>query len=134
MYNYFIVNSKTFYTLTDRLGGGDLTTNELEFRTIKVNTPGSIAHGLAYSAIFPRDTKVNEGDTICIVGLNFNKDQYEFLKEFDNNTTSNNLFIDNIYDQLKIPTNLPTNIEPADKAAGYFFIYSVSKISKVFNQ
>jgi hypothetical protein len=134
LYDYFIVNSKDFYTLTDRLGTGELTRNELEFRTIKVNTPGSIAHGITYSSIEPRDTKVKEGDTICIVGLNFNKDQYEFLKEYDNNTTSNNPFIDNIYDQLKIPANLPTNIEPADKAAGYFFIYSVSKISKVFNE
>ena len=133
LFNYFIVNNKTFYTLTDRLGSGDLSKDELEYKTIKVNTPGSIAHGLAYSPIEPRDTRVNEGDTICIVGLNFNKDQYEFLKEFDNNTTSNNPLIDNIYDQLKLPTNLPTNIEPADKAAGYFFIYSVSKISKVFN-
>jgi hypothetical protein len=134
LFNYFIVNNKAFYTLTDRLGSGELTTNELEFRTIKVNTPGSIAHGLAYSPIEPRDTKVNEGDTICIVGLNFNKDQYEFLKEFDNNTNSGDLFQDNMYDQLKIPTNLSTNIEPADKAAGYFFVYSVSKISKVFNE
>ena len=134
LFNYFIVNNKTFYTLTDRLGSGELTSHELQFRTIKVNTPRSIAHGVAQAFIEPRDTKVYQGDTICIVGLNFNKVQYEFLKEFDNNTTSNNPFIDNLYDQLKIPTNLPTNIEPADKAAGYFFIYSVSKISKVFNE
>ena len=134
LYNYFMVNSKNFYTLTDRLGSGELTSHELQFRTIKVNTPRSIAHGVAYASIEPRDTKVHEGDTICIVGFNFNKDQYEFLKEFDNNTTGNDPFSGNIYDQLKVPTNLPTNIEPADKAAGYFFIYSVSKISKVFNE
>ena len=132
LFNYFIVKNKSFYTITDRLGSGELTSNELQFRTIKVNTPGSIAHWLAYSAIEPRDTKVNEGDTICIVGLNFNKDQYEFLKNYDNNTNGGDLFQNNMYDQLRIPTNLPTNIEPSDKAAGYFFIYSVSKISKVF--
>jgi hypothetical protein len=134
LFNYFIVKNKSFYTITDRLGSGELTSNELQFRTIKVNTPGSIAHWLAYSAIEPRDTKVNEGDTICIVGLNFNKDQYEFLKNYDNNTNGGDLFQNNMYDQLRIPTNLPTNIEPADKAAGYFFVYSVSKISRVFNE
>jgi deoxycytidine triphosphate deaminase len=99
-----------------------------------VNTPGLVADGRVDIWVEPQLSVINEGDTICIVGLNFNKDQYEFLKEFDNNTSSNNQFNSvNIYDQLKIPTNLPTNIEPADKAAGYFFVYSVSKISKVFN-
>jgi hypothetical protein len=100
-----------------------------------VNIPGLVANGRVYIWVEPQMSVINERDTICIVGLNFNKDQYEFLKEFDNNITSSNQFNnDNIYDQLKIPTNLPTNIEPADKAAGSFFVYSVSKISKVFNE
>jgi hypothetical protein len=137
--DYVIVNNKSVYNITDRLGDGKLTSNEFQFKIIKVNTPGLNAKWFTYFAIEPQMMVINEGDTICFVGLNLNKDQYEFLKEFDNNathnTSGNDLFNnDNIYDQLRIPTNLPTNIEPADKAAGYFFIYSISKISKVFNK
>jgi len=135
LYYYVIVNNKSFITITDRLGSRELTRDELQYRTIKVNIPGLVANGRVYIWVEPQMSVINERDTICIVGLNFNKDQYEFLKEFDNNITSSNQFNnDNIYDQLKIPTNLPTNIEPADKAAGSFFVYSVSKISKVFNE
>jgi len=133
--NKVIVNNKGIWTITSELGSGKLTRDELYYKTKKVNTPGSILHGIESVCIEPQMATVNKGDTIYIVGNNFNKDQFEFLKEFDNNTTSSNQFNnDNIYDQLKIPTNLPTNIEPADKAAGYFFIYSISKISKVFNE
>ena len=135
LYNYVIVNNKSFLTITDRLGNGELTRNELAYETKKVNNPGLNAKGSTYFAIVPKLRNVKNGDTICIVGLNFNQSQFEFLKIFDNNTNSNSqINNDNIYDQLKIPANLPTNIEPADKAAGYFFIYSVSKISKVFNE
>jgi hypothetical protein len=129
-----IINNKGIWTITSDLGNGKLTRDELYYKTKKVNTPGSILHGIESFFIEPQMATVNKGDTIYIVGINFNKDQFEFLKEFDNNTNNGDLFQNNIYDQLKIPTNLPTNIEPADKAAGYFFIYSVSKISKVFNQ
>jgi hypothetical protein len=134
LYNYVIVNNKSFTTITDRLGGGDFTRYEYQYKTEKVSTPGLVANGRADYWVEPHQSVISEGDIICIVGLNFNKDQYEFLKEFDNNTTVGDLFQNNMYDQLKIPTNLPTNIEPADKAAGYFFIYSVSKISEVFNE
>jgi hypothetical protein len=54
--------------------------------------------------------------------------------EFDNQTSSGDTFQDNLYDQLRIPYNLPTNIEPFDRAAGYFFIFSISRISKVFEE
>ncbi len=135
LYYYVIVKNKSFYTITDELGSGYLTSREFQYKTKKVNTPGLVVNGRVDYWVEPQMSIINEGDTICIVGLNFNKDQYEFLKEFDNNTTSNNEFnYNNIYDQLKIPTNLPTNIEPANKAAGYFFVYSVSKIIKVFNE
>jgi hypothetical protein len=135
LYYYVIVKNKSFTSITDELGSGYLTSREFQYKTEKINTPGLVANGRVNYWVEPQMSVINEGDIICIFGLNFNKDQYEFLKKFDNNTTatSDNLFnIENIYDQLKIPTNLPTNIEPSDKAAGYFFIYSVSKISKVF--
>jgi hypothetical protein len=135
IYYYVIVNNKSFTTITDRLGSGEFTKYEYRYKTKTVNTPGLVANGRVDYWVEPKMSIITEGDTICIVDLNFNKDQYEFLKEFDNNTSSDGLFNDNnIYDRLKIPTNLPTNIEPANKAAGYFFVYSVSKISKVFKK
>jgi hypothetical protein len=116
-------------TLTNRLGSGVLGNNE--YKVPKVLNPGSFKNYWSYLSI---NSTVNKGDTISFICFNFTNDQYNFLKTFDNNTSSTELFnSENIYDQLKVPTNLPTNIEPADKAAGYFFVYSISKISKVFN-
>ena len=133
VYDYLTLNSVTLYNLTDQLGFGDF--NYYFFNTPKVNNSGLTLSRYSSLWIEPKTSKVATGDTISFICYNFTTAQYEFLKEFDNNTTtnSNDLFnSENIYDQLKIPTNLPTNIEPADKAAGYFFIYSVSKISKAF--
>ncbi len=134
LFDTLIVNNKGIFPLTDQFqfGAGMFTRDESGYKTEKVSTPGSAAQGWTGGAI--ERLKVNKGDTIRIVGLNFNKDQYEFLKEFDNNATSGNLIEDNLYDQLRIPANLPTNIQPSDKAAGYFFIYSISRISKVFEE
>jgi len=135
VYPFPLVNNYIRYgTITDRLGSGEFTRfGESWYKVAKVLYPDSIINLYAYFAIDPSDVK--NGDTINFICFNLTNDQYEFLKEFDNNTTSNGQFNnDNIYDQLKIPTNLPTNIEPANKAAGYFFVYSVSKISKVFNE
>jgi hypothetical protein len=131
-YVYPFINN--YYTITDRLGSGEFTRfDESWYKVPKVLYPDSIMNRYAYLALPPSDVK--NGDIINFLCFNLTNDQYEFLKEFDNNTSSNEQFNNvNIYDQLKIPTNLPTNIEPADKAAGYFFIYSVSKISKVFNE
>ncbi|MGA7159712.1 MAG: DUF4249 family protein [Bacteroidota bacterium] len=134
LFNYAIVNNKSYFTLTDELGGGELIDKSL-LKITKVNTPGLTANGFSYFSMEPTLVNVTKGDTITMVDFNFTQDQYEFLKEFDNNTSSNDLFdSENIFDQLKIPANLPTNIEPSDKAAGYFFIYSISKISKVFTE
>jgi len=132
VYVYPFINNN--YTITDRLGSGEFTRfQENWYKVPKVLYPGSIINSYGYFALPPSDVK--NGDIINFICFNFTNDQYSFLKIYDNNTSSNNQFnIENIYDQLKIPTNLPTNIEPANKAAGYFFIYSVSKISKVFNE
>jgi hypothetical protein len=135
VYDYLTLNSVTLYNLTDQLGFGDF--NYYFFKAPKVNNPGLTLSRYSSLWIEPKTSKVSTGDTISFICYNFTTAQFEFLKEFDNNTNNNidNLFSnENFYDQLKIPTNLPTNIEPSDKAAGYFFIYSVSKISKVFNE
>ena len=125
-------NDDNSTTITNRLGGGLLTRDENEYKVPKVLNPGSFIKYWSYLSI---NSTVVKGDIISFICFNFTSEQYEFLKEFDNNTSSNNqLNSENIYDQLKIPANLPTNIEPSDKAAGYFFIYSISKISKVFNE
>ncbi len=119
-------------TITDRLGTGVIIRDQNEYKGPKVLNPGSFIYYWSYLSI---NSTVVKGDIISFICYNFTTEQFDFLKEFDNNTTNSNQFNnDNIYDQLKIPTNLPTNIEPADKAAGYFFVYSVSKISKVFSE
>lgn len=132
VYPFALANNYIRYgTITDRLGTGELTRFESWLKVAKVLYPDSIINLYAYFTINSSDVKI--GDTINFICFGFTSEQYEFLKKFDNNTNSQ-FNSDNIYDQLKIPSNLPTNIEPADKAAGYFFVYSVSKISKVFNE
>jgi hypothetical protein len=118
--------------LTNRLGTGAFTRDENQYKVPKVLDPCSFKNYWSYLSI---NSTVVSGDNISFICLNLTKDQYSFLKIFDNTTSRKDLFnSENIYDQLKVPTNLPTNIEPADKAAGYFFVYSISRISKVFNQ
>ena len=121
-----------FKGLSYRLGSGEFTRFESYYRVAeKVTRPGlSISDSTGY---FHDYVGVNYGDTITFTGLNLTKTQYKFLMDFDNSTHGDS-FRDNLYDMLRIPSNLPTNIEPADKAAGYFFIYSVSRIGKVFEE
>ena len=131
VYQSILVNNYIRYVITtDRPGSGPFTASEIYVKVPKVLYPDSVISYRCYFALPP--SAVKNGDTISFNYFNFTDDHVSFLKIFDNNTNNGNPF--NIYDQLKIPTNLPTNIEPADKAAGYFFIYSVSKISKVFNE
>lgn len=132
VYPFEVLNNDSLATLTDRLGSGEITRFENEYKVPKVLDPGSFINHRSYLSI---NSTVVPGDTIGFICYSFTAEQFEFLREFDNNTSSDNQFnSENIYDQLTIPTNLPTNIEPSDKAAGYFFIYSVSKISKVFEE
>ena len=132
IFKFLALNNDSLYTLTDILGSGQLTRDEYELKIPKVLNPDSSKN---YRSYLSTTSAVVQGDTISFICYNYTTAQFEFLKEFDNNTSSDNQFnSENIFDQLNIPANLPTNIEPSDKAAGYFFIYSISKISKVFNE
>ncbi len=132
VYPFEVLNNDSIETIADRLGSGEITRFENQYIVPKVLNPGSFIKYQSYLSI---NSTVVKGDTISFICYNFTTAQFEFLKEFDNNTSSDNQFnSENIFDQLNIPANLPTNIEPSDKAAGYFFIYSISKISKVFNE
>jgi len=133
IYKFELLNNDSIGTITDRLGTGEIAGDKyFNWVVPKVLNPGSFVNYQSYMSI---NSTVVKGDNITFICYNFTAAQFEFLKEFDNNTSSDNQFnSENIYDQLKVPTNLPTNIEPADKAAGYFFVYSISKISKVFNE
>jgi hypothetical protein len=131
VYPYVLLNKLHLYgTITDRLGSGEINRAEKGLIAPKVVSPGSFVNNFSYFSI-SKNTVV-KGDTISFICFNFTKEIYGFLKEFDNNTYSGDSFQENIYDQLKIPSNVSTNIEPAGKSAGYFFVYSVSSISKVF--
>jgi len=129
IYKFELLNNDSIMTITDRLGTGEIAGSKYDWVVPKVFNPGSFKKNSSYLSI---TSTVVKGDTITFICYNFTEAQFEFLKEFDNNTDSGNPLIDNIFDQLRIPKNLPTNIEPSNKTAGYFFIYSVSKISKVF--
>mgnify|MGYP001147172517 CR=1 FL=1 len=130
IYKSISLNNQVNYSITDRLGSGEFTRFEPEYKVPKVLNPDSVINYGSYLSI---TSDVVEGDTISFSCLNFTQNQFEFLKEFDTNT-SGDAFQDNMYDQLKIPVNVSTNIEPSDKAAGYFFVYSISTISKVFTE
>jgi hypothetical protein len=130
-YKFLEVTGKISYgTIADRLGSGEISSMENELKLPKVYYPDSV---IKQSTYLQATNSVVNGDTISFVIYNLTQKQFEFLEEFDNNTYTDP-FIDNIYDKLKVPTNLPTNIEPSDKAAGFFFIYSTSSISKVFHE
>ncbi len=130
VYKFMQVDHRDQYSLEKRLGSGEIGAFENEFKVPRVNTPDSSIRYRGYLSIDLDSASI--GDTLSFIGYNFTKDQYDFLKAFDNNT-SGDPFVDNIFDQINAPSNLPTNIEPADKAAGFFFVYSISRISKVFN-
>lgn len=130
VYPFCLVNNISRYTITDRLGSGEINRFENEYKVPKVLNPGSEINYSSYQSI---NSSVIKGDVIRFIGINLTNNQYSFLKEFDNNTNGDS-FVDNIYDQLKMPANLTTNIESSNDVAGYFFVYSVSSISKVWNE
>lgn len=129
LYKYTQVNNQDQYTITDQLGSGEFTRFEKDFKMIKVNNPGSFQSAVNYLSINNLKA-VKIDDTITFVGYNLTTNQFNFLKTFDDNTGDS--FKNNFQDQLSVPVNLPTNIQPSEKAAGYFMIYSISKISTVF--
>jgi len=130
-YAFPILSLNTIFgmTLTKRLGSGDLTRDKY-YELPKIEHPDSAINWSSYQST---TSTVIEGDTISFIIFNFTDSQFKFLQEFDNNTNGDP-FLDNLFDELKVPSNLSTNIEPSDKAAGYFFIYSVSKIDSVFKE
>lgn len=132
VYPFCLVNNinVSSATISDRLGLGEINRFENERKVPKVLNPGS---EINYRAYFPIESSVIKGDVIRFIGINLTNNQYSFLKEFDNNTIGDS-FEDNIYDQLKMPANLTTNIESSNDVAGYFFVYSVSSISNVWNE
>jgi hypothetical protein len=131
IYKYTLLNNQSDYgTLSSRLGTGEISAFEREYKVPKVSYPDSFINYRSYLSI---NSEVLKGDTITFICNNYTTNQFEFLQAFDNNA-SGDLFMDNFYDQLNVPSNLPTNIEPYNKAAGYFFVYSVSRINKVFNE
>lgn len=113
-------------SITNRLGTGQFIRFENNFI---INKKENSTNTFAYFSL--SNMSIKKGDNLTFIGYNLNKDQYNFLKEFDNNTSSS-IVEENQTDIMKIPSNTPSNIEPASKSAGYFMAYSISKISKVY--
>lgn len=130
IFDYTILNNHPNRPIENRLGSGEINRFESHYKMPSITNPDSIVRWESGLSI---ESDVVEGDTISYVCFNFTQKQFEFLKEFDNNTNGDP-FLDNMFDQLKVPANVSTNIEPASKVAGYFFIYSISRISKVFKE
>lgn len=129
-YPFIQINGQSDRTIAARLGTGELSRLESDYKTPKVKDSNSEINRISYVSSY---ANIKSGDTISFVCYNFTSKQFGFLKEFDNNANGDP-FLDNMFDQLKIPSNVLTNIEPENKAAGYFFVYSISSISKVFNE
>lgn len=132
-YSYMGINNQSISSIEDVIGSGQINRFEDWYSCEKVQNSDSTINTLKGFFIPDDNALIKQGDTITYIGLNMTQLQFRFLKEFDNNTNGDP-FQDNMYDQLKIPANVSTNIEPTDKAAGYFFVYSVSKISNVFHE
>jgi hypothetical protein len=131
VYKESLCNHYFDYPLSERLGNGEMTRFANEGWIARVAHPDSVALG---ALSFYRRPGVQIGDTITLFCENFTKAQYDFLMELDNHVSSDNPTIDHLYDALRIPGNLSTNIEPASKAAGYFLIYSVSSIDVIYRE
>lgn len=129
IYKYLEVDKRAISPLSKRLGTGDLARFERENKIVKPKAPDEYKKLGTFLHIPEKDTVIPSGSLITFVCLNLNAEHFEFLKEFDNNT-SYNWLDDNFYDQIKMPKNIPTNITPSNKAAGYFSVYSISRISK----
>jgi hypothetical protein len=73
------------------------------------------------------DERIKKGDTITLVLNSITQDYYNFIDGFQKEY------------QPKVPifsgpsSNVITNIEPKDKAVGYFSAYSIQRKSKVFS-
>jgi len=132
IYYESLLNRRSEYPISQRLGSGEFTRFTNYYKLVKVSHPDSVL--LEIRSYFRGYSDVQKSDTITFYCENFTRMQFDFLKELDNQVSSDEIFLDNIYDMLRIPSNLSTNIEPADKAAGYFFIYSVSWISRIYEE
>ena len=84
------------------------------------------------SAVFVSDgtrpeEKLNPGDTITLEALGITKEYYQFLIDF----------VAEYYPKSPIgsgpSSNISTNIEPKDKAVGFFTAYSVQRISIIYH-
>ncbi len=126
VYNLMQINRNEIAPIAKRLGTGEISRGEKEYRIRKSNDQSY--HSLRYFSL-DKD-KVKQGDTLTFIGYNFTKEQYNFLIAFDNNTEGD--IFNNFQDNLRVPVNMPTNIVPEDKAVGFFMMYSISRISKVF--
>jgi hypothetical protein len=133
IYKYIDVNKASVGALKGRLGSGEIARFQAEYKVTKPITPDTYTKMSSYCQVPEKDMPVSNGDAITFVCLNLTSEYFSFLKEFDNNTSSD-LFTDNFYDQIKMPANVRTNISPAGKAAGYFAVYSVSRISAVLHE
>ena len=127
VFHYMQINDNAIYPISRRLGSGEFSRFERFFKIYK----GEIPAESRYQYFSLERYTVAKGDNLTFIGYNFTKSQYDFLKAFDNSTDDND-HIDYVYDKLKMPSNLPTNIEPSNKAAGYFLVYSISRISRVY--
>ncbi|MDR1156659.1 MAG: DUF4249 domain-containing protein [Bacteroidales bacterium] len=130
IYTESLLNHRFVRPIPQRLGSGEIIRFANSSKVDKVANPGSVIPGTA--DYYRGYSDVKNGDTITFHCENFTRMQYTFLQALDHQVSSGSLFQDNLYDPLKIPSNLPSNIEPSGKSAGYFLIYSISGISKIY--
>jgi hypothetical protein len=130
---YMQINNKGEYEIND--WQVDNSVGAYMSSVSEINNQDSIKKLNVLIYLFTTYNAVAKGDTLICNCMNLTKNDFTFLIQLSkNNSSSTNGFKNNFYDQLNIPVNLLTNIESNNKVAGYFFIYSVSKISKILNE
>jgi hypothetical protein len=131
------INNHGEYDMNYWLGNSSRAIGVDLVKLYKINNPDSTKKEMIllylFTNAFGAENPVSNGDTLICNCMNLMNGEYKFLTQLSSNSNYDWL-TNNYYDQLKIPTNLPTNIEPFGKAVGYFFVYSISRFNKVFKE
>ena len=131
MYAQEIGGGRNFYLMKAYKNGVLLTDSTYEYRNISDNTGFNGQYYNGFSVYWLSEHKTDErlqsGDTVTIEMDGITGDYEKFILGF----------IDEYYPKIPIfsgpSANVPTNIEPKDRAVGFFAAYSAFRKSKVYN-
>jgi hypothetical protein len=131
MYAQEIGGGRNFYLMKAYKNGVLLTDSTYEYTNMSDNTGfnGQYYNGFSVYMLSENktDEKLKTGDTVTLEMDGITGDYEKFILGF----------IDEYYPKIPIfsgpSANVPTNVEPNDKAVGFFAAYSAYRKSKIYN-